>query len=202
MDAIIDSQFTEWTKDKSPQEARIAIFEGIRDIPYAVVSELVHPVRYSNILRINKGSCTPKHLLMCEMYRRLGLHVLYDVYPFKWDELEIDYPPWLSKLAKSVPATHHLACKVEIEGNLVLVDATVDPGLEKLGIPVNRKWDGRSDTLLPMQTHGEEELYHPSEAQLLEASFGEEALAFYDGLNAWLESARYSPSDCPTKSAL
>ena len=190
MNPIIEARFNEWTKGKSPLEARIAIFEKIRDIPYAVVPELVDPKRYVELLQINKGSCTPKHFVLCDMYHRLGMEVLYITCPFRWDKLGIDYPPELDCMAKAMPTRHHLACKVEIEGELVLVDATVDLGLEKLGIPVNREWDGVSDTLFPIEPQGEEEVYHPSEVQYMETGFGEESLAFYEKLNAWMESVR------------
>jgi hypothetical protein len=192
---IIESRFNEWTKGKSPLEVRIAIFEKIRDIPYAVVPELVDPERYVDILRINKGSCTPKHFVLCDMYQRLGMEALYVTYPFRWDELGIDYPPELDSLAKAMPTRYHLACKVEIEGKLVLVDATVDLELEKLGIPVNKKWDGVSDTLLPIEPQGEEELYHPSEVQYMETGFSAESLGFYEKLNAWLDSVRMRVSN-------
>src|SRR5690606_1833186 len=97
-----------------------------------------------------KGSCTPKHFLLRDMYERLGLLTLYAVYPFRWSDLEVDYPPFLRDLARAVPISYHLACKVEIEGRLVLVDATVDRPLRRLGLPVNENWDGRSSMLLPV----------------------------------------------------
>jgi hypothetical protein len=190
MNPIVNTKFNEWTKGKNPVEARIAIFERIRDIPYAVIPELVDPERYVDILRINKGSCTPKHFLLCEMYHRLGLNVLYVTYLFRWDALGLDYPPHLNKLAKAMPARHHLACRVEIEGKLVLVDATVDLPLAKLGIPVNHKWDGVSDTLLPLEPLGEEDIYHSSEAPFMERGFAMESLDFYRELNKWLDQVR------------
>jgi hypothetical protein len=195
MDQLVDRTFAEWTAGKNPREARVAVFERIRDIPYAVIAELVNYAKYADLLRINKGSCAPKHFLLCELYQRMGLDVLYVTYPFRWDALGIDYPPDLHKLAKSMPLRHHLACRVEIEGRLVLVDATIDLGLENLGLPVNKSWDGASDTLLPLEPLGEEEFYHPSEAPLMEGGFSEEALGFYRELNAWLESVR-SGSGC------
>ena len=189
---IVTDKFKEWTKGKSRTDARIGIYEKLRDIPYAVIPELVDHEIYIDILRFNKGSCTPKHFLLCNMYERLGISVLYAVYPFRWDELEIDYPPSLKKLAKATPINYHLACKADIDGKLVLVDATIDLALEKLGLPVNKEWDGISDTLLPIKPLGEE-LHHPSEAKLISPSFDEKSLAFYKELNSWLEEVRKGP---------
>jgi hypothetical protein len=72
----------------------------------------------------------------------------------------------------------------------VLVDATLDPPLKKLGLPVNEDWDGFSDTILPMTPCGEEELYHPFEALLMQPQYDEAALAFYRKLNAYFQSVR------------
>ena len=192
MSNIIVEKFKKWTQDKSAIEARISIYEKIRDIPYAVVPALIDHERYVEILRVKMGSCTPKHFLLCAMYQRLGMTMLYACYPFRWDEVEVDYPRKLMKMAKALPTSHHLACKVDIDGRLVLVDATLDPAMEKLGLPVNKKWDGNSDTLLPMKPCGEEELYHPSEAHYVQAQRDEKSLAFYNELNLWLTQVRKS----------
>jgi len=190
MTDIVEEQFEQWVRGKSEVEARVIIFERIRDIPYAVIPELNDSERYPDILRVRKGSCLPKHLLLCNMYQRLGLTVLYAVYPFRWDELEIDYPPKLRRLAKAMPPSRHLACKVDIDGRLVLVDATLDPPLERLGLPVNKKWDGKSDTLLPIKSGDGEEIYHPSEAYGLQSQPDEKALIFYNELNLLLDKVR------------
>ena len=124
------------------------------------------------------------------MYRKLGMMVLFAVYPFRWDEFEIDYPPQLRQLARQLPTSYHLACRVEIGDELVLVDATIDPAMERLGIPVNKTWDGLSNTRLPIKPCGEEELYYPDEAHLMEAQHDKKALLFYEKLNQWLVELR------------
>ncbi len=121
--------------------------------------------------------------------------VLYACYPFRWDEVEVDYPPKLRKLARVIPTSYHIACKVEINGELVLVDATLDPALERLGLPVNKEWDGISDTQLPIVSCGEEQLYHPSESSHIEARLDNKSLSFYKELNLWLAEVRRSFSD-------
>lgn len=190
MAEIIDEKLRQWVQGKNAAQARVTIYQRIRDIPYAVIPELVDAERYIEILKYGKGSCTPKHFLLCNMYQRLGMLVLYTVYPFRWDELKIDYPSRLKRLAKELPTSYHLACRVDVRGELVLVDATLDPALEKLGLPVNKDWDGASNTLLPINPCGEEQLYHPSEACLMQAKYDEKSLAFYNELNWWLEEIR------------
>ena len=188
---IVDRKLHDWTRGRSAKDARITVFYKIRNIPYAVIPELNDHERYIDILKLNKGSCTPKHFLLCYMYQKIGLEVLYAVYPFRWSDFETVYPPELQKLAEAMPLSYHLACKVNIDGNLVLVDATIDPALHKIGLPVNEKWDGLSDTLLAVNPYGEEQLYHPSEAQLmLSPTTDEQSLPFYNRLNLWLEDIR------------
>lgn len=190
MTGLIEQTFREWTQGKNEVEARVGIYQRIRDIPYAVIPELNDAERYVEILKLGKGSCTPKHFLLCNMYQRLGMLVLYVVYPFRWDEGEIDYPPRLRRLAEELPTSYHLACRVDIDGELVLVDATLDPSLERLVFPVNKEWDGVSNTLLPINPCGEEQLYYPSEAYLMQARYDEKSLTFYNELNSWLEEVR------------
>ena len=143
------------------------------------------------MLELNRGSCTPKHFLLCTMFQKLGLPVLYVVYRYRWDEFEELYSLKLRKLAKAMPLGNHLACRVDMEGKLVLVDATLDPALAIVGLPVNKAWDGVSDTLLPVQPLGEEQVYHPSEADLIEAQeLTDVTRTFYNGLNAWMQLLR------------
>ncbi len=193
---VVEAKFKEWTQGKTPREARIAIFNRIRDIPYAVIPELNDLRNYTRILELNRGSCTPKHFLLCAMFQKLGLKVWYVVYHYRWDEFEEIYPPELRKLAREMPPGYHLACKVDIDSRLVLVDATLDPALALVGLPVNQVWDGVSETLLPVNPCSEEEVYYPSEANLMQAQqVNDVTKTFYNGLNAWMELLRVKSSE-------
>ena len=111
---IVDEKYKEWTKDQTPVQARVNVFNRIRDIPYAVVPEIMDYRGYPNILKVGQGSCSPKHFLLCEMYQRLGLPVFYVVYPHRWDEIaEImgEYSVRLKEMALTLPVSSHLACK-------------------------------------------------------------------------------------------
>ena len=186
----IDEKFREWTRGKRGVAARVAVYEKIRDIPYAVIPEINSTLHYARILTVGKGSCTPKHFLLRDMYEKLGLPVLYVVCPFRWSDLEVDYPAHLRKLVEAMPVSYHLACKVEIGGRLVLVDATVDGRLKRLGLPVNENWNGLSNMLLPVTPVGEEQLFHPSEVRDYEAQYDEVSLEFFSRMNAWLDRVR------------
>jgi len=185
-------KFEEWTKGKDPRAARVKIFEEIRDIPYAVIPQALDSERGPDeMLRVNKGSCQPKHYLLGEMFARLGISVFYMVYQFRWDDLPIDYPRYLKKLAQRMPNSRHIACRVRIDDNLVLVDATCDLPLEQVGIPVNKDWDGFSDLMLPFIPLDDGEIYHSSEKGYLEPpSFSSAETEFYAELNRLLDEIR------------
>jgi hypothetical protein len=189
----VDEKFKEWTKGKDPLQARINIFCQIRDIPYAVVPEIMDYRGYRNILKTGKGSCSPKHFLLSEMFHRLGLPVLYVVYPHRWDEIAGimgEYSIRLKDMALGLPVSRHLACKVAIDDKLVLVDATLDLPLQKAGFQVNAEWDGRSDMMLPVTPCGEEEYYSRSEARLMRTTLDDSFRAFYPELNLFLDQMR------------
>jgi hypothetical protein len=192
--ATINKVFREWVDGKDPVQARIAVFEKIRDIPYAVIPELIDARRYVNILRIGRGSCTPKHFLLAEMFRRLGLLVLFTAYPYRWgerSEIMDNYPCKLKEMADRQPIAYHLSCKVEIEGRFVLVDATLDSALSKLPLlPVNLEWDGFSNMQLPMTPVGEDFTFHPVEAHVMKPVVNEDAREFYAFLNRCMEDVR------------
>ncbi len=187
---LMERKFHEWTDGLDAMGARINVFEKVRDIPYAVVPSLISYKHFPDIINMGQGSCTPKHFLLCHMFQRLGVTVLYAVYPYRWEDLDIDYPRSLRSMTLSLPTGYHLACRVESSARMALVDATVDLPLKSLGLPVTEHWDGLSDTVLPIKPCGDEQLYHPSEAPLMEFEADEASLAFYAAMNGWLAAFR------------
>lgn len=198
-DNFLLEKFSEWTKSLSAKSARISIYQHIRDIPYAIISELRDPkTGPSAMIRMNKGSCVPKHFLMAMMFGELGLPVKYATYLFNWNDPAIEFSPALKKVAKNMPITAHLATKVNIEGKWTLVDATYDLPLKKAGFSVTESWDGISDTknaVVPI-----EEVVHESLQERLTFA-GKRVGAYTDKernayaefakrLNYWLEEVR------------
>jgi hypothetical protein len=144
---LVQSAFHEWTYGLDTRESMCSIFSHIRDIPYS----LVVPVNdaktpQDQILVAGKGSCGAKHYLLADMFRNLKLTVVFATFPFLWNDPDLQYPPQLRTLAATLPVVHHLACRVQIGGRWVLVDATWDLPLAKAGFPVNGRWDGYSAT--------------------------------------------------------
>ena len=196
---IITEKFNEWTGGKGPKEVRISVYEHIRDIPYAIIAAMRDPkVGPAALIEMNRGSCNPKHVLLGELFTRLGLKVKYANYSFDWDDPAVKYPPELRALVKKIPFGNHLACKVLIDDRWVLVDATWDPPLRKAGFPVNERWDGVSDTKNAV-TPISEVLHDTIEERVkydagLRGLYTDEQAAVYADfvgkLNAWLETLR------------
>jgi len=65
----------------------------------------------------------------------------------------------------------------------------LDPKLKILGLPIN-DWDGKSNTLLPIQPLGEETWHSREERELMIPNFEERSLVFYQKLNSWMEKVR------------
>jgi len=186
-DRLISTTFSEWTANLGLTESVIRIFENVRDIPYMVIPELIHPEKGPvGMLRLGKGSCSPKHFLIAMMFKKLGIQVKDVICPFSWDDPAIDYPLKLRKLAGEVPIDHHLACRAYISGRWVLVDATWDPPLRMVGFPVNEEWDGVSDTICAVEPLTEEVC---DTVRLTESEISLRD-RFYDELNEWLEDVR------------
>ena len=148
MCVLVDKQFMEWTAGLDAKGAMISIFQHIRDIPYSLAVPMTDPkTAPEQILALGRGYCGPKHYLLAEMFRKLGIDVVYATFPFVWDDRDLQYPPELRQLAGGLFVAHHLACRIRINDRWVLVDATWDPPLRQAGFPVNEHWDGQTDTL-------------------------------------------------------
>ncbi len=199
MREIIDRKFNEWASALNAEEARIRIFEEIRDIPYYLVPQIAEPYDWAaSILETKKASCSPKHYLLGLLFVRLGIPIKYATYPFNWDKQPIRYPAELKKLAQGSPVGYHVACKAYLEGKWVLLDASWDSALSKAGFAVNVNWDGISDTVNSVVAP--EEVLHDTLADRLNyvakkrSLYTEEERATYaqfiEKFNSWLEQIR------------
>ena len=147
MTALVKATFAEWTQCLDTRESMISIFSHIRDLPYSPVASVSDPkTSMEQLLVTGRGSCGPKHYLLSEMFRKLNISVFFTTVTFSWDDPDLHYPPVLRELAARLPVAHHLACSVQVGCRWILVDATWDSPLSKVGFPVNDHWDGYSET--------------------------------------------------------
>lgn len=156
MEEALSEAFERWTNGRTAEDAKIAVFEQVRDIPYAITPELNDPkTGTAGILKCGKGSCNPKHFLLGALYEKLEIPVRYVSFPFRWSEAALPYPDDILELAKQLPHGNHLACQAFIKGRWILLDATWDLPLKEAGFPVNTSWNGSSATRNAMKPLGE-----------------------------------------------
>jgi transglutaminase-like putative cysteine protease len=142
---LIETTLREWTNGLDKQAARIRVFERVRDLPYSYPSSR-DPVE---VLRGGRGSCSGKHYLLGEFFRRLGMNVRHMVCTHRFNESPIGFPEELqAMLRKNEIVDVHDYLQIRVGDEWIDVDATWPLALRDFGFPVNEDWDGRSPMLL------------------------------------------------------
>jgi len=195
----IDNVFEKWTSGLSEEEKRINVFNNIRSIPYCIVPGHFDPEKGPGLmLEENRGFCTPKHYFLGDLYGKLGIRVRYHTYAFLWKDTAASQNKELEALAEKLPITYHLACKAFIGTKWILLDATWDDELSRLGFSVNFAWDGLSNTALAVKpleefvhdTISEREKFFKEKTSAYTLSDKRNLTRFSSELNKWLENAR------------
>jgi transglutaminase-like putative cysteine protease len=138
---IIRERFNEWTRGRDPVQARVVLFECVRDIPYCYPASR-DPVE---VLQQGAGSCSGKHYLLGEMYRLLGLRVRHMICTHRFNESPIVFPPPMQELLrKNEIVDLHDYLQIALDEQWVDIDATWQRELREYGFPVNEDWDGKS----------------------------------------------------------
>jgi hypothetical protein len=141
----IRAALEEWTRGRDPLAARIALFERVRDIPYRYPTSR-HPVE---VLRLGFGSCSGKHYLLGELFRRSKVPVRHMVCTHRFNESPLPFPDEMQGLLrKNEIIDLHDYLQISVDGQWVDVDATWELGLREFGFPVTDDWDGRSSMVL------------------------------------------------------
>ena len=142
---LIRKAFDQWTRGLDPIQSRVALFERVRDIPYAYPTSR-DPVE---VLSLRRGSCSGKHYLLGEMYRHSGLATRHMICSHRFNESLIVFPDAMQEmLRKNEIVDLHDYLQIEVEGTWIDVDATWEAGLRAFGFPVNEDWDGTSPMAL------------------------------------------------------
>ena len=135
---LIKKKALELSKGKSETEARISIFNYVRDIPYYVQPNQ-NPL---DAMKQNRGNCGQKARLLNLLLKEIGIHTKFISMEYRLDRL-----PMPSHILKTLQlkTDYHLANMIRRGNRWILLDATADPGLAKGKFHVN-EWDGKSDT--------------------------------------------------------
>lgn len=111
----------------------------VREIPYKRIGSL-DP---KDIVKLGKGSCTPKHVFLSTYLRKLNVPVKFLIIPFYYKNMPIKYPKSQMQVVNKMPISYHVALKAKLNRNWTIIDVTWDSKLK--GFPVNDDWNGVSD---------------------------------------------------------
>jgi hypothetical protein len=186
----IREAFDRWTNGLDPIRSRVVLFEKVRDIPYAYPTSR-DPIE---VLTSSRGSCSGKHYLLGEMYRRLGLPARHLICSHRFNESPIVFPDEMQEmLRKNEIVDLHDYLQVQVDGVWVDVDATWEAGLRAFGFPVNEDWDGKSSMALSVVpeelTFVERDPERQKEAMLSKLTPRQRTLRsqFLEALNDWVQ---------------
>jgi hypothetical protein len=154
-DDPIRAAMDEWTRECDEVAARISLFEHVRDIPYC------YPASRDprEVLARGQGSCSGKHYLLGELFRRQGVSVRNMICTHRFNESPLPFPENMQELLrKNEVVDLHDYLQVLIDGEWVDIDATWERGLRDFGFPVTDDWDGRSSMLLTVIPDEQEQI--------------------------------------------
>lgn len=154
-DDPIGAALAEWTAGLSPAAARVACFERVRDLPFRYPS--TRDPR--GVLEAGAGSCSGKHYLLGELFRRLGVPVRHMVCSHRFNDSPLPFPDHMQDLLdKNEVLDWHDYLQINVDGNWIDVDATWPQALRDFGLPVTDDWDGKSPMSLTVVPDEHEEL--------------------------------------------
>jgi transglutaminase superfamily protein len=124
------------------------IYHAVRNIPYGSTGER-DPVK---VIASNLGSCSGKHILLRDLLREVGREAEVITMFTHFNRGIPSHPAMPAKLraminGEEVCDFHHYV-RVRIYECWYKLDATWHDVLISYGFPVNRNWNGNSDTVL------------------------------------------------------
>jgi transglutaminase-like putative cysteine protease len=154
-DDPIRAALDEWTTGRDPVAARIALFERVRDLPYQYPASR-DPLE---VLRRRSGSCSGKHYLLGELFRRQGLPVRHMLCTHRFNDSPLPFPEHMQDLLrKNEIVDLHDYLQVSIDGTWIDIDATWPLPMRDFGLPATDDWDGKSPMNLTVIPDEHEEI--------------------------------------------
>jgi hypothetical protein len=115
----------------------------VRNIPYGECL----PRSPENTLKHNKGTCSTKNILLRDLYKAIGIPTQIWLCSFEYKQSK-KFTPNMNKLLAKPLTIYHTFIKIKVHNTWIIVDASND---SKLGVPYQKTWDGKSDTLLAVK---------------------------------------------------
>lgn len=126
-------------------ERLVHIYNTVRDIHWKSTGSR-DPIE---VIRNNAGTCSGKHVLLKKLYKYLGIEVGELIAVHRFSTLSLKIPFYLQDYLKKNPfIDYHNFIKINHNNRWIIVDATWDKSLEKIGFPISKTWDGLSNTVV------------------------------------------------------
>lgn len=189
----------------SPEPDIAEIFERVRVIPYAVTNHR----SARSVIETGRGSCSGKHVLLSMLLQRFGHSSEIITVKTRIDPKMMGgsfLPRSLRALAAGATVTdfHHFV-RMRIGGCPIDLDVTWDDSLSRVGVTVNSRWDGQSNTRIAFAPEevvgsgGWQDLATFKQALIdsMGADDRRRRQQFFDGFTSWLDEVvrRTGPSD-------
>jgi len=125
----------------------IDAYNRIRKVHYKIV-DLDYSLLNSNLLIDSNGaSCTPRHVVLSDLFRKSGFETRFCVYEFQWADFKLKFPEHITVLLKKISVDFHTNLEIKIGNEWILIDATWDDTLIDTGLPDTKQWNGRESTI-------------------------------------------------------
>jgi transglutaminase-like putative cysteine protease len=173
------------------RDQRIAAFKIVQEVPYKLTAWTGNP---DSLFAIDRGDCRHKSAALIQLMRAWKVDARPVQVPFNWADLPIPQSV-LQPLAET--RGFHDTVEVNVDGKMILVDATWDLALGKAGFPVLANWNGVEPT--PAITPRAKVILREGDIKAgtdLYAYFGfkwperKRTLAFNRAFNAWTDELR------------
>jgi hypothetical protein len=165
MDKVLRKRILdEWgISNLSFNEKVVKIFEKVRDIPFGNIGSRDPKDVYEK----NKGTCSGKNFLLRELYKGIGIKTKDMICLQRWKDLTwlptntykiVEFPKnLLEMLEKTDIVDLHNYLKIFVNDRQLVVDATIDRPLKKLGFYTTENWDGKSS--MPLCFPGSDKIW-------------------------------------------
>lgn len=125
----------------------IAAYNKIRNVHYKIVDVEYSLTNSIQLINSNGASCTPKHVVLSDLFRKAGFETCFCVYEFQWADLKLDFPKHIRTLLKDFPVDFHTNIEIKMNDEWILIDATWDDALIDAGLPGTKQWNGIASTI-------------------------------------------------------
>lgn len=122
----------------------ITAFNKIRSVPYKIIDIDYSLENSKSLIDSNGASCTPKHIVLDDLFRSHGYKTRFCVHEFRWSSMNL--PKVLSSLIEPSQIDFHTNLEVVIDNQWIVLDATWDDALLNAGFPGTKYWDGKNST--------------------------------------------------------